>query len=174
MKNKLKSVAFFQGQSTADGEASNKVSRKGMGMQRKVMGKIQGDQPVDPDVMSNASQGSHFRPELKASPLWSCKQLKAIQPPTITAVSGLFQEGMGADAPASMRASASVPRLNVAGGRRQLSRQRDGSINDGSMKGILANEYNNEEQGQRAIEFGTERIGRNKRRVDLTTLPNYL
>lgn len=66
----MKSIAFFQGQST--GEEEVRVSRKGKGMMvnKQTINKISGDIPVDPEVMSNWSVTSEQK--LK-SVLWQCK-----------------------------------------------------------------------------------------------------
>ena len=110
----MKSTAFFRGQTTNE-EPSRKPQKKAIMVQQKMIGKMEGDKPVDPDAMSNASYNSRqFISESKPiSALWSCKQLKPIRPSLQTAVSGLFGQGMGIEAPASMRASVSMPRLNI-------------------------------------------------------------
>ena len=54
--NKLRSIAFFQGQSTGQEEA--RISRKGMVKQKKAISKIPGDVPVEPEIMSNWSLNS--------------------------------------------------------------------------------------------------------------------
>lgn len=118
--------------------------------------------------MSNASYNSRqFQSELKPiSALWSCQQLKAIRPTEHTAVSGLFDQGMGTEAPAAMRVSASMPRLNLHGSQRRFNRERDSSYRAGSMRSVL----NYEDNDQQAV-FLTERVG--LKMVNKEMLPNY-
>ena len=98
-----------------------------------------GDGPIDPEVMSNRSFHSNFQSERKLnSVLWSCKKLDPIKPTTYTSVSKLFETGMGTAAPKTMRASVSMPKLNLNGFQTQFNRQRDNSIQNGrSMQAIM-------------------------------------
>ena len=148
----MRSVNFFQGQTTQQNDiigvkgADKKPTRKGGQFLRdKAMGKFRGDQAVEADDVSNVSHNSGFKGAAKrsVSPLWSVHQRLPIKPSAHTNVSILFDSGMGADAPHKLRASASMPKLNLNGAQRQFNQERDRSHHQGSMMGIL----NHEEQG---------------------------
>lgn len=84
--------------------------------QQNVMKQIGGDMPIDPEIMSNRSYNSQFQSERKLnSVFWSCKKLDPIKPTTYTQISRLFETGMGTGAPKTMRASLSMPKLNLNG-----------------------------------------------------------